>query len=876
MLKKIKLNKISQKIVISCLFILIIAGAFFIFNNHFALAQTTDEKFGLNYAAKIGLSSQDPRVVILGLVRLALGFVGLIAVFLMMYAGFMWMTSAGDEGKIETAKKTLTNTIIGLIIILSAFMIVSFIINKLNGTAISNNVGGGNSNTSGGIGAIGNCAIDSVYPANMQKEVPRNTSLVVTFRDVIDPLSLLDTNGKILTGNNSGIEIYKTSDGKSGAIADVNGTTTDDKTFIFTPVNYLGSPSEDTYYTVYLSNNIKNQSGAGVFDKCGIAKYFSWQFQVSTRIDLTPPQVLKNGVFPVPDNVQDASAGAAAKYAAGKITVASQPQAYTPAHLSGVVSPQTSSPTASISIEDHCQFDGPLTLTVDNTSSTTVVLSKNSTKLGSSVFIGMTTIFSGCFTFTTDSVPQAGNSWDFTLVGEKQGDSLTVGNTKYVFVNSSPIGNQIQKGMDINDTADKIVSALAGDTNVNVVSSGNLVTLTAKLAGAAGNNIILNSSSNTVLPVVALTGGSDKQETFTVNGKKDQPRNSIIQINFNEAVMPITLSGDADTLQNYIRVENAGGGANAGTTCSVNSDCLSYNCVGGLCQNNFLAGKFMISNQYQTVEFISNDVCGVNACGEKIYCLPENSHLVVKVNAAALDDCTNCSARAPFTTCNNSHCYNSTASQNYPFAKQPINGTVDMAMNSLDGNRNGNAEGPVDYFNENITSTLGDNYRWSFYINDIIDMNPPTITSVAPNMSASDANLSDPVKIKFSKLMMSSSLDTGSRLIDDGKNKTEHKLINLWDFSNVPVGYWITKIDLDTEAPLDGSPDITQAAINHSLFPDATSFRAQVGSGVKDIYQNCYSPSSGLGCSATDLNRSCCPSGGTLTATSVPAGKGCP
>ncbi|MDP2830439.1 MAG: hypothetical protein Q8O21_00010, partial [bacterium] len=75
--------------------------------------------------------TKDPRVVAASIIRVALGFLGVIALGLIIYAGFLWMTSAGNEQKIDQAKSILKNALIGLIIILASFGLVSFIINKL-------------------------------------------------------------------------------------------------------------------------------------------------------------------------------------------------------------------------------------------------------------------------------------------------------------------------------------------------------------------------------------------------------------------------------------------------------------------------------------------------------------------------------------------------------------------------------------------------------------------------------------------------------------------------------------------------------------------------------------------------------------------------
>jgi hypothetical protein len=97
---------------------------------HSVGAQTVD--LGVDQVGKgTGLAGGDIRVVIASIIRVALGFLGIIAVLIIIYGGYTWMTAGGDETKIEQAKKILTNAVIGLVIILSAYALTSFIIRSL-------------------------------------------------------------------------------------------------------------------------------------------------------------------------------------------------------------------------------------------------------------------------------------------------------------------------------------------------------------------------------------------------------------------------------------------------------------------------------------------------------------------------------------------------------------------------------------------------------------------------------------------------------------------------------------------------------------------------------------------------------------------------
>jgi hypothetical protein len=64
-----------------------------------------------------------------------LSLVGTIFLILTIYAGILWMTAQGDEGKIDKAKDIIRASIIGLVITLSAYAITYFVTNKLSGAA---------------------------------------------------------------------------------------------------------------------------------------------------------------------------------------------------------------------------------------------------------------------------------------------------------------------------------------------------------------------------------------------------------------------------------------------------------------------------------------------------------------------------------------------------------------------------------------------------------------------------------------------------------------------------------------------------------------------------------------------------------------------
>ena len=88
---------------------------------------------GSEFAAEAGLGSTDLVSAITSIIRVAMGFLGIIAVIIIMLGGFKWMTAAGDDKKIGDAKKLIYAGITGLVIILAAFAIASFVINQITG-----------------------------------------------------------------------------------------------------------------------------------------------------------------------------------------------------------------------------------------------------------------------------------------------------------------------------------------------------------------------------------------------------------------------------------------------------------------------------------------------------------------------------------------------------------------------------------------------------------------------------------------------------------------------------------------------------------------------------------------------------------------------
>lgn len=293
-----------------------------------ALAQTTTAglgvgETGIQYGEYTGLTGTDIRITIANIIRIALGFLGILAILLILYAGFMWMTAGGSEERVQRAKQILTSAIIGLVIVVMAFAIVSFIMGRILGQVSDGTAGGGGGSgpddaacvglsATCPAGALGNGIIDVHYPGRNATGIPRNTRITVTFKDPVDPASL------ILDGDAATIAVIKSSgagsspqfiskfaDRLTSADLDV-AVTADNKTLAIIqkncPTDCYGSPSENVFYTVGLrggTDGIRKADGSAAFTGTFNSGYL-WEFQVSTTLDLTPPTV--SFVTPLPNS----------------------------------------------------------------------------------------------------------------------------------------------------------------------------------------------------------------------------------------------------------------------------------------------------------------------------------------------------------------------------------------------------------------------------------------------------------------------------------------------------------------------------------------------------------------------------------------------
>jgi len=77
------------------------------------------------------VSDKEPTDVIVSIINTILFFVGTLTMVLILWAGFKWLTSAGNTDAIKKSRDTIINAVIGLAIIFASYIIVNFVIEKL-------------------------------------------------------------------------------------------------------------------------------------------------------------------------------------------------------------------------------------------------------------------------------------------------------------------------------------------------------------------------------------------------------------------------------------------------------------------------------------------------------------------------------------------------------------------------------------------------------------------------------------------------------------------------------------------------------------------------------------------------------------------------
>ncbi len=809
---------------------------------------------GLDSLTNSGLGTTNLIVAIANIIRIIFGILGVIALLIILYGGFTWMTAAGNPDRVEKAKKILISAIIGLAIIFSTFAIVSFIIKALTGEFWPGPGGPGGPGPTPPVvtpGGIGGGPIESVYPAPGQRDVPIDTVIVATFKEAIIPETICQTDSgecdqDSITEN---IEICLMVEEECVAPEEEFGKDffndtkvdqqADSRTFIFYPNNaagkYLGADDDqDRQFQVTLKSGISAQAepDISVFNDLA-GNSFNWRFQTNGKFDLAPPEVVKFGVYPNwDDQPDDFSEVAGPQPVEFGITLDTEElEVYQASHFPEEVI-SNNDISAGLSGQYRGQMSGTVSVTIGGSTGIPTTSWPDGTSYSDSNYQPGTSaeidIGNYGLIFSLDGSPQRGDFWEFQVTAASFGDQIKVledgqERENYVF------------GQEI--TSDNFITEIGELSGILTVKNGGLAT---KETGREANRFSIESNNPAAI-AVSRSEAEDVSSERTIRGKFDLPRNTVFQINFNEAINPALVTDSFE----------------------VSSDGNSVNF------------RVEISNQYRTVELVPEEQCGLNSCGEKIFCWPVNDNLTLpestgyqlKILAASLmNSADGRCAQWGGQDDGSNRCWREIDGKDvfYPKAAAgALTGIVDMANNSFNGSFNryqtqggrelGIANGPKsDYildYNPNYSSSdpeaegFGDNFKWNFYLSDIIDKSAPLIESLNPVGGQAITDRRRPVEITFDRLIRSSTLKPGYNYGQTAEEKSRRYLglEILTDFS--PISYWIKKKNFDLNS--DGLADRTVAEIVHSPFDYQVRYGPWVGSGIESITQNCFLPSVG-------------------------------
>lgn len=81
------------------------------------------------------LGVDDPKLFIVRILRYALGLLGVFALVMIIYGGFLMLTSGGNADTIKKAKSTIIWASAGMVVILLSWQILLFIFNTVNEVA---------------------------------------------------------------------------------------------------------------------------------------------------------------------------------------------------------------------------------------------------------------------------------------------------------------------------------------------------------------------------------------------------------------------------------------------------------------------------------------------------------------------------------------------------------------------------------------------------------------------------------------------------------------------------------------------------------------------------------------------------------------------
>jgi len=94
---------------------------------------TNSASASLSDPLNLNSAENTPQIIIGKIIKAALGIVGSLALLMFIYGGLLWMTSAGNQEKVDQGRKIIVWATAGLAVIFLSYAIVNFVIKSLVG-----------------------------------------------------------------------------------------------------------------------------------------------------------------------------------------------------------------------------------------------------------------------------------------------------------------------------------------------------------------------------------------------------------------------------------------------------------------------------------------------------------------------------------------------------------------------------------------------------------------------------------------------------------------------------------------------------------------------------------------------------------------------
>lgn len=696
-------------------------------------------------AEESGLPTVSLATFIGRLLQVFFGLLGVVALALLMYGGFIWMTAAGDPNKVDKAKKIIQNAIVGLVIIFSAFAITTFLMG-IFGRYFGGGTGGGGDALGGpndwGRSGIGAGPIESVYPRPNQVDVPINTRIAVTFKQAIRPNSICETvdatSGNCANGSLAkNIQICETSATNTNCLVgspfNVSSTVTqteDGRTFVFIPQGYLGNnDSQVRVFKVTVDGDVKASSTGDSIFKGYRVNYYAWQFKTNGELDLNPPEIAKFEIYPYPDVESDIySVGSDATAGSQTITINNSAlqtedlpklngQDITSNFEKQLTNPASVPSAMRVVVKSASGFDvinsGSISFTVDG--GVTYARFSESAVSAFRISFSNTGVCSGkdrClpildkkfietgagFSIEASSDFIQGSNWPFSVTASSEGHELSLFDkdaslVNLIFVSSTDNRTTISKTVVSADGRSR-VSKNYLTVKKGVSEAETVANLVASLETNTGGRIEATSSA-AIITVTARNAGFNELKIVS-------PSSSL-------TISGASLSGNAKVIGWTTKPDNTrlkdpfnNSIFRVTFTEAINPVNVS-NYIKVFASTTELQASTTITNQYRTIELKGVTPCGTNACGDPIFCWvnpstssPESVPVKVVVGAASLMTCAggdqdfagNEWCKTFGGTCSASgRCANSN-NLFFSQAASSLDGISDMSNNSFNGNFN--------------------------------------------------------------------------------------------------------------------------------------------------------------------------------------------